>query len=123
MEISNLKSPGQAESTDSTNPDRRAAEWTLLIGGTISIKENGELRGMNTGRDRPDGAFELTQVSLDGNPKVSDASLERLADDPKLIFVDVRKTKVTEAGVKKLSAAMPGCKIDWDGGVIEGSQK
>ena len=61
-------------------------------------------------------------MGLSSNPKVSDAVLERIADRPKLGYVNVKNTKVTEAGVKKLSAALPGCKIEWDGGVIEGSQ-
>ena len=220
FEISNLKSqisnpPGQAESTDSTNPDRRAAEWVLLIGGTITIKENGQARGINAGRDLPDGAFELTQVQLAQNSKVSEAGLAHFKDCKNLTYLDlggtqasdaglanfkdcknltvlqlgvipvtdaglahfkdcknltvlnlyatmvtdaglvhvkdcqnltnlylhntqvtdaglahfvacpklasliVSNTKVTEAGVKNLSAALPGCKIEWDGGVIE----
>jgi len=50
---------------------------------------------------------------------VSDAGLEPFAGSPKLGFADLKGTKVTEAGVKKLAAALPGCKIEWDGGVIE----
>lgn len=50
---------------------------------------------------------------------LSDEHLLRLADFPLLTSVDARTTKVTEAGVKKLSAALPRCKIEWDGGVIE----
>ncbi len=53
------------------------------------------------------------------NSNLSDEHLLRLADYPLLTSVDVRATKVTEAGVKKLAAALPGCKIEWDGGVIE----
>ncbi|OWK45071.1 hypothetical protein FRUB_01402 [Fimbriiglobus ruber] len=30
----------------------------------------------------------------------------------------LQNTKVTEAGVKKLAAALPECKIEWDSGVI-----
>ena len=51
--------------------------------------------------------------------QVSDAGLAALAGCPKLVSLNVTNTKVTEAGVKKLSAALPGCKIEWDGGVIE----
>jgi hypothetical protein len=50
---------------------------------------------------------------------VSDAGLETLAGFPSLTWVMAKNTKVTEAGVKKLAAALPGCKIEWDGGVIE----
>jgi hypothetical protein len=30
----------------------------------------------------------------------------------------VRKTKVSEAGARKLAAAVPGCTVTWDGGVL-----
>ncbi len=53
------------------------------------------------------------------NTRVSDAGLEQLADHSKLGSVGVAGTKVTEAGVKKFSAALPGCKIQWDGSMIE----
>ena len=59
----------------------------------------------------------LTKLWLD-NTEVTDASLERLAALPKLASLVVKKTNVTEAGVKKLAAALPRCKIEWDGGVI-----
>ncbi len=131
----------------SADPDRRAAEWVLSIGGSISIQENGQERAIGAVGDLPHGAFELTVVDLHDNPKVSDAGLvhfkdcknltvlhldntqvsdaclDRLADYPKLTHLFITKTAITEAGVKKLSAAFPGCKIEWDGGVIEGSQK
>ena len=61
----------------------------------------------------------LATLTLNANPKVSDAALAYFANLPKLTSVDVQNTKITEAGVKKLSAALPGCKIEWDGGVIE----
>ena len=54
---------------------------------------------------------------------VGDDGLEALTELRKLGELDLRKTKATETGVKKLSAALPGCKIEWDGGVIEGGQK
>ena len=257
--------PGQAESTDSTNPDRRAAEWVLSIGGSIRINEKSQEPLAATASDLPLGSadifqvlssliaasrslvvvdlprgpFELTYADLHTKPKVSDeglanfkdcknlsfvwldnnsvsdmglvhlkdcknllalglggtrvsdaglahfqdcnnlavlglqqtqvsdaglvyfnnyknlrhlnltntqvsdaglanfkdckilsdlwlsetqvsdAGLELLAGRPKLVSLKLTKTKVTEAGVKKLSAALPGCKIEWDGGVIE----
>ena len=65
---------------------------------------------------------ELARLTLN-NTQVSDASLERLVDFPKLVALNVKSTKVTESGVKKLSAALPGCKIEWDGGTVEGGKK
>jgi hypothetical protein len=50
--------------------------------------------------------------------RVSDVRLAHFAGCPKLASVNVEKTEVTEAGVKKLAAARPQCKIEWDGGEI-----
>ncbi len=65
------------------------------------------------------GCKNLAKLELNYTQQVSDASLERLADYPNLSQLNILKTRVTEAGVKKLSAALPGCRIEWDGGVIE----
>jgi Domain of Unknown Function (DUF1080) len=60
----------------------------------------------------------LTWLGL-SDTEVTDAGLERLAGFRKLASLSVKNTKVTETGVKKLAAALPRCKIEWDGGVIE----
>ena len=36
-----------------------------------------------------------------------------------LTALDLRKTKASAAGIAALQKALPKCKIDWDGGVIE----
>jgi eukaryotic-like serine/threonine-protein kinase len=59
----------------------------------------------------------LTRLWLDGT-SITDTGLERLADVKKLNFLVVRKTKVTKAGVEKLAAALPACKIEYDDGVF-----
>jgi formylglycine-generating enzyme required for sulfatase activity/serine/threonine protein kinase len=60
----------------------------------------------------------LTVLDLD-RTNLSDVGLEILVALPNLRTIRITRTKVTEAGVKKLSTALPGCKIEWDGGVIE----
>ncbi|HEV7999606.1 MAG TPA: protein kinase [Planctomycetaceae bacterium] len=53
------------------------------------------------------------------NTRVSDAGLEHLVPLTKLTWLDLRESKsVTDEGVKKLAAALPNCKIEWDGGVV-----
>jgi len=47
------------------------------------------------------------------------AGLEHVAGCPKLGLVNLKKTKVTEAGVKKLAAALPACRSNGTAGVIE----
>lgn len=43
----------------------------------------------------------------------------QLKEFSELQYVNLNKTSVTEAAVKKLAAALPKCKIEWNGGVIE----
>ena len=57
-------------------------------------------------------------MSLAGSG-LSDPGIAHLAGLTNLEVLDLRRTKATEPGIKKLSAALPGCKIEWDGGVIE----
>ncbi len=54
------------------------------------------------------------------NTPIDDEGLKHLAAS-KLVSLNVRGTKVTEAGVKQLATALPKCRIEWDGGVIEPS--
>ena len=60
----------------------------------------------------------LVEVYLDGT-KVSDASLTQFKDNKRLTQLKLQKTKVTGSGVDGLKRAIPLCKIEWDGGVIE----
>ncbi len=72
---------GKETATSTTSdPDRRAAEYVLSIGGDIFIKVNGWERWAGAVGDLPQGAFELTWVNLNGNQKVSDAGLAHFKD-------------------------------------------
>ena len=37
----------------------------------------------------------------------------------RITFLSLTKTKITAAGIDGLKKALPQCKIEWDGGVIE----
>jgi formylglycine-generating enzyme required for sulfatase activity/WD40 repeat protein/serine/threonine protein kinase len=186
-----LRLPGEIGGTiGATDPDRRAAEWVLSIGGSVRIHMEGKAQDIADIQSLPKGKFfvvrfdlnkmkatddglqnlrgltmlnnpilnntsigdrglkVLTEISsiqylalaltrvtdaglvqlksldqlkslrLDGT-RITDAGLEHLCELKTLQIVQLNATKVTEAGVKKLSAALPGCKIEWDGGVIE----
>ena len=63
--------------------------------------------------------FELLEELWLNSTAVSDTGLVALAKSRLLRYLVLTRTKVTEAGVKKLAAALPRCKIEWDGGVIE----
>jgi hypothetical protein len=50
---------------------------------------------------------------------VSDASLVHLKDGKLLRNLRLLGTKVTAVGIDELIRALPNCRIEWDGGVIE----
>jgi Leucine-rich repeat (LRR) protein len=60
----------------------------------------------------------LTVLGLDYT-KVTDAGLEHLKELKSLTGLYLKGTKVTPKGLDELHAAIPGCKIEHDGGVIE----
>jgi hypothetical protein len=60
----------------------------------------------------------LTDLYLDGCARIDDTALDHLAAIPTLAVVSLGKTKVTADGIERLKAALPNCRIDWDGGVI-----
>jgi serine/threonine protein kinase len=64
------------------------------------------------------GCQDLVHLYLSQSP-ITDAGLDRLLGFAKLASLDISKTAATEAGVKKLAAALPQCRIEWDGGAIE----
>jgi len=64
-------------------------------------------------------AAKLWLVHVDANPGVTDAGLDSLAKMPELKKVSLRGTKATIAGIDRLKKALPQCRIEWDGGVIE----
>ncbi|MCX7422547.1 MAG: leucine-rich repeat protein [Planctomycetia bacterium] len=82
-----------------TNPDRRAAEYVLSIGGNISITENGQERPIAAVGDLPRGAFELTLVNLNGNQKVSDAGLANFKDCKHVTGLTLHSVQVSDAGL------------------------
>ena len=75
-------------------------------------------KGTSAGMDQVARFRKLIDLNLSGL-SVSDNELEKLKTLSELKLLGLARSKVTEAGVKKLSAALPGCKIEWDGGVIE----
>jgi hypothetical protein len=54
---------------------------------------------------------QLQQLFLSGT-QVTDAGLMHLQEQTQLGELDLRNTKFTNQGVKKLDQALPNCKID-----------
>ena len=60
----------------------------------------------------------LTILNVAGTA-VTDAGLEHLKDFKSLIWLNMCGTKVTAKGLEAFHSAVPACKIEHDGGVIE----
>ena len=60
----------------------------------------------------------LKRLSLAGSG-LTNAGIKHLANLTNLESLDLRRTKASAAGVAELQKALPQCKIEWDGGVIE----
>jgi len=134
-----------------TAEQRKAIEWVLSVGGGVDQAVGNQVVTLQPGQKVPDGPFRAIGVGLRTLKTVDDAVLDNLRSFPpgvvrlylentavtdvgllKLIAMpgfrglttlDVRGTKVTEVGVRKLAAALPQCKIEWDGGLIEPKAK
>ena len=53
------------------------------------------------------------------NTGVTDAGLPHLANFTNLKILTLKQTRISEKAVKQLAAALPECRIEWKGGVIE----
>ena len=80
-----------------TDPDRKAAEYVLSIGGTVRV--NGLLEDT---KNLPAEPFQLMGVALTQNEKVTDATLAYFKDCKKLTHLDLYLTAVTDAGMAHL---------------------
>ena len=108
---------------------RRITLWGAPLNGTglKYFKDLKQLEGLGLSDTRitDDGLAhlqslpQLRKLQL-GRTRVTDAGLEKLESMAALEDLKLGKTNVTAAGVKKLAAALPRCKIEWDGGVIAG---
>jgi formylglycine-generating enzyme required for sulfatase activity len=60
----------------------------------------------------------LTTLGLSGT-QITDQGLRHLEGLAELRTLHLRECPVTAAGVEKLAAALPQCRIEWDGGIYE----
>jgi serine/threonine protein kinase/Leucine-rich repeat (LRR) protein len=96
------------------DPDRKAAEAVLAIGGQLSV--NDSPHGVPHIAAFPKERFRMTAIDVYGCA-VTDAWLVNLKDCKNLTRLELRKTKVTEQGIADLKKAHPQCRIVWDGDV------
>ena len=120
------------------------AEWVLSVGGSVHVRHpSGAGREVRTAAELPKEPFTLTVLNLANNKHATDVELARFRDCKNLLEIwlsdtavtdaglapfrdckdlkvlKVKGTKVTAKGREDFHAALPGCKIDHDGGTIE----
>jgi hypothetical protein len=99
--------------------DRRAAEWVLSIGGRVVIRARDREREIGPGKRLPAGPFQLVQIDLRENDKVSDAGLRRLRGLSGLTHLHLGCTPVSDAGLAHL-AGLSSLTMLWLGGTQVG---
>jgi len=90
-----------ARSTD--DPDRRAAEWVLGIGGQqLTLSVDGKSREVQAVGELPQKDFHIRRIDLNWNRAVDDASLDNLTGLAGLLSLNIGYTQVTDLGLGKL---------------------
>ena len=89
------KSPA-APPAPAADPDRKAAEYVLSVGGTVWLNGKQEVKAL---ADLPKGRFDLTTVWLRDCAAVTDAGLAACAGVTKLVHLDLVNTQVGERGL------------------------
>jgi len=79
------------------DPDRKAAEWVLSLGGMVRV--NGQDREIKVATDLPRESFRLTWVDLRENKQVSNAGLAHFKDCKNQRTLLLHGTKVNDAGL------------------------
>jgi len=80
--------------------ERKAAEWVLSMGGQVWIASAGHIQQINTAKDLPAEPWQLNEIVLRKNERVTDARLEHLRGLPNLARLTLHATLVTDAGME-----------------------
>ncbi|HEV3298087.1 MAG TPA: SUMF1/EgtB/PvdO family nonheme iron enzyme [Planctomycetaceae bacterium] len=89
--------------TNQKDDDRHAAEAVLALGGTVTIRTNGQWQEIRPGQTLPNGTFLLTRVALHDKPQLTDAQLEPLEGVAHLTAFGLSKApRVTDAIISHL---------------------
>jgi Leucine-rich repeat (LRR) protein len=81
------------------DPDRRAAEWVLSVGGGVAIAPWQSIYNV---KELPAGPFRVESVDLRGQRGVDDAALERFKHLESLRDLNLMLTQVTDAGLDSI---------------------
>ena len=90
-------------SSGGTDRGRRAAQWVLSLGGSVSVQVHNQAQPLEVqaGTALPAADFELRQINLSARP-VTDAGLNELTGLRNLDELVLTKTQITDAGLAHL---------------------
>jgi hypothetical protein len=94
-----------------TEPDRKAAEWVLSIGGAVQVNALDPV--LRKREELPPGEIRLRVVHLQQNAKVDDAGLGVLKDCKHLTGLLLSGTRVGDAGLASLKGLKECEKLSW----------
>lgn len=78
--------------------DRRAAEWILSVGGSVSVVSlDGVERGAGKLADLPDASFAVTRIDLNGRSGITGEGLAKLSGLTEVKHLHLAGTSVTDA--------------------------
>ncbi len=102
--------------------DRKAAEWALSVGGTVTVVKAPDERNVTDAKLLPAGFFRLKSMTLNApGDKVTDADLARFKGLTDLNFFHLGNAKVTDAGLAHLAGCTTITSLEWGGAAITGS--
>ena len=84
--------------------DRRTAESVLSLGGSVTIRVNGQEQAIESGNTVPAEAFRLVRIAFPENAQKADAALKSLHDLTELEVLWLQYVPVTDATLSRLSA-------------------
>jgi hypothetical protein len=83
--------------------NRRAAEWVLSAGGSVTVRVEGKQQRLADASKLPAGPFALVGVDLRQKKRIGDADLTRLRGLNDLLDLNLKGTRVTDAGMAHLA--------------------
>ena len=102
-----VETASQPTDSKTVDPDRRAAEYVLSIGGKVRLNDDsrhGEKEFIASIKELPDSPFRLTHVELINNRNVTDTGMAALRGTKNLRFVNLAYSpEFTDAGLAHLS--------------------
>ena len=82
------------------DPDRRAAEAVLALGGSVTIRVDNREEAIEAGKALPSQSFQLTQVRLIAKSNMTDAALEPLRDATNVVVLWLDRSPITDNGLE-----------------------